>query len=440
MTELPEQPVDEAVEHDPVVKHDRAVDQLDPPPEEQPLPPARQNDREPSSISTLFLMASILFLAAWFIGPRLVEEYQYAAAKGKLRAEYENAVTILESHPLKKVSMASQLVAHKVKPSVVSIRTRKLDDSGDAINKWNPMAREMQGFGSGVIMSASGYIVTNAHVIENSKEIFVELHDRRTYSAIEVGRDVTSDIAVLKIEADGLIPAQWGDSEELEVGSIVWAVGSPYQYEQTVTSGIISAKDRIGDPKGLVKNLLQTDAAVNPGNSGGPLVDADGNVVGINTSIFGEKFLGISFAVPSATARFVYEQLIEQGSVTRGFLGVIPREVTHRNADQMNLPDLEGALLVRVERGSPADYAGLQQDDVVRSWGDKPIRSYNSLYRMAERSPPGSIVEVSLIRNGIAHLATITVGEKPAPSERINMRIIEQPPGMPPGLPPVPER
>jgi len=179
--------------------------------------------REPSSWSLLFLMACVLFLAAWFVGPRLVEEYQFAATKGKLRAEYENAATILENQPLKNVSMASQLVAQKVKPSVVSIRTRKASEEDSEIDFPFPRNPEtiMGGYGSGLIVSADGYIVTNAHVTVDSERIWVELHDRRTYKAVEIGRDETSDIAVLKIEAEGLIPASWGDSEKLEVGSMV---------------------------------------------------------------------------------------------------------------------------------------------------------------------------------------------------------------------------
>ena len=378
---------------------------------------------EPSSISLLFLVFCILLMASWFVGPRLVEEYHYASARGKLRAEYENAVSVLEDQPLKQVSLASRMVAQKVKPSVVSIRARKLGD-GDTDGQWNAFGGEvMQGFGSGVIMSDEGYVVTNAHVIDNAESIRVELHDRRVYDAIEVGRDEISDIAVLKINASGLIPATWGDSEELQVGSIVWAIGSPYRYEQTVTSGIVSAKDRLGDPKGRVKNLLQTDAAVNPGNSGGPLVDSDGNVIGINTSIYGEYFRGISFAVPSSTAQFVYEQILERGNVVRGFLGARPTEVNHRMSERLGLPDLEGALLVRIQPDTPAFRAGLQTNDVVRKWNDKPIRNFNNLYRFAERSQPGSIVEVSLIRDGKPYLANVTVGELPQFESPIQIKV-----------------
>jgi len=378
-------------------------------------PPADQdlqlaNSAEPSSLSLVFLLFCILLLATWFVGPRIVEEYQYASAKGKLRAEYENAVSVLEDQPLKKVSLASRMVAQKVKPSVVSIRARKIGENEDG--QFNRFGGEvMQGFGSGVIMSDDGYVVTNAHVIDKAERIRVELHDRRVYDAVEIGRDEISDIAVLKIDANGLIPAQWGDSEALEVGSIVWAVGSPYRYEQTVTSGIISAKDRIGDPKGRVKNLLQTDAAVNPGNSGGPLVDENGNVVGINTSIYGEYFRGISFAVPSSTAQFVYEQILERGNVVRGFIGARPIEVNHRMSKRLGLPDLDGALLVMIQPGTPADRAGLQRNDVVRKWNDKKVHTFNNLYRYAERTEPGSVVEVSLIRDGKPYVTNVTVGE-----------------------------
>ena len=381
-----------------------------------------------SKISMLFLMVSILFLASWFIGPRLVEEYQFASTKGKLRAEYENAVTILGSEPLKKVSMASQLVAHKVKPSVVSIWTIKLEGGDDP--EYTRRNEVLTGFGSGVVTTSDGYIVTNAHVTEDAKEITVELHDRRSYRAVEVGRDETSDIAVLKIEVDGLTPATWGDSDKLEVGSIVWAVGSPYRYKQTVTSGIISAKDRIGErpevpwrnPREKARSLLQTDAAINQGSSGGPLVNADGNVVGINVSIYGEQFQGISFAVPSTTAKFVYEQIVNRGKVVRGYLGVAPRKVGHQEAQALGLPDLEGAFLITVERGSPADLAGLRPRDVVRSWNEIPIHQYNSLYRLAERTEPGSEVEVSLIRNGQPHNTSVVIGEAPNYSSRIRRR------------------
>ena len=349
--------------------------------------------------------STVLLLAAWLIGPRLIEEYNFAATRGRVRAEYENAVELLEGHPLEKVSKAFQLVAHKVRPSVVSINAIK-EISG------TQRGGQLTGFGSGVIMSSQGYIITNAHVLEDASSCQVQLHDRSRYQAELVGIDLFSDLAVLKIDANNLVPAKWGDSDEASVGSIVWAIGSPYRYEQTVTSGILSGKDRPGD-KTRKQNLLQTDAAVNPGNSGGPLVDASGDVIGINTSIYGESFQGISFAVPSSTAKFVYKQLIEKGKVVRGYLGVHPREVSHRMAANWSLPDLDGAMLDGVMINSPADRAGIRGGDVIRSWDGKSIRHYNTLYQMAEMSEPNSKVEVVLIRNGQQLKTEVLVGELP---------------------------
>ena len=348
--------------------------------------------------------STVLLLAAWLIGPRIVEEYNYAATRGKVRAEYENAIELLEDRPLENVSRASQLVAQKIKPSVVSIHAGRTNNN-------------QRGYGSGVIMSHEGYIISNAHVLEGASSCMVQLHDRSQYKAELVGVDLVSDLAVLKINANNLVPAIWGDSESAAVGSIVWAIGSPYRYEQTVTSGIISGKDRPGD-KQRKQNLLQTDAAVNPGNSGGPLVDANGNVIGINTSIYGETFQGISFAVPSSTARFVYRQLIENGSVVRGYLGVWPEEVKYQSAASGVLPDLDGAVLTRVYKDSPADLAGFQEGDVIRQWNGRSVKRYNSLFQLAERSAPNSTVEVVLIRNGRSLKKNVVVGLLPDQSSR----------------------
>jgi len=353
---------------------------------------------------TLFT-STVLLLAAWLIGPRLVEEYNFAATRGKVRAEYENAVHLLEEQPLERVSKAFQLVAHKVRPSVVSINAIKKISGGRR-------GSHLTGFGSGVIMSSEGYIITNAHVLEDASSCQVQLHDRSRHEAELIGIDLFSDLAVLKIDAHSLVPAKWGDSDEASVGSIVWAIGSPYRYEQTVTSGILSGKNRPGD-KTRKQNLLQTDAAVNPGNSGGPLVDANGDVIGINTSIYGESFQGISFAVPSSTAQFVYRQLIEKGTVVRGYLGVHPREVSHRMAANWSLPDLDGALLEGVNANSPADRAGIRGGDVIRSWNGKAIRRYNTLYQMAAMAAPDSKVDVVLIRNGQELRKEVVLGELP---------------------------
>ena len=364
----------------------------------------QHQNRQPQSSGLgglYFLLATTaLMCGIWFIGPRLVQEYHYAAAVGKLRGEYDNAVVQLEKKPLHNVSQAYQLVAQKIRPSVVSINAIK--------------ARyDEHGLGSGVIMSQDGYIMTNAHVLENATRFFVELHDRRRFEAHLIGTDSISDLAVLKINAPKLIPATWGESDDVDVGSIVWAIGSPYGFQQTVTSGILSGKDRPGDPQHKKQSLLQTDAAVNPGNSGGPLVDAQGRVIGINTSIFGETFQGISFAVPSATARFVFQQLIENNRVTRGYLGVLPSEVNYDDAVRLQLPDLDGAKLATVVSGSPAFQAGIRPYDIIRTWDGIPIKEFRDLFRLAETTPPNTSVEITLLRGGKEHRTNVTVGTLP---------------------------
>ena len=349
-----------------------------------------------------FLLTMILTIAvAWLVGPRLVEEYHYAAAIGKARGEYAHAVEQLDQAPLTQVSMAYQMVAQRIRPSVVSVKAFKEDEVG---------------FGSGVILSADGYIMSNAHVIKGSNKFQVELYDRRRVTARLIGVDNESDLAVLKIEASNLIPAAWGDSDGIEVGSMVWAIGSPYEFTQTITSGILSGKNRRGDVYHKKQTLLQTDAAVNPGNSGGPLVDIQGKVIGINTSIFGKTFQGISFAVPSSTAEFVFEHLVANQKVRRGYIGLWPGEITEQLATELGLPDLEGAFVQQVTIGSPSYKAGIRQGDILRRWEGAPIQNYRQIFRFAEGTPVSSEVDVDLWRFNndgklIEHTARVRVGE-----------------------------
>ena len=340
---------------------------------------------------------------AWLVGPRLVEEYHYAAAIGKARGEYAHAVQQLDQAPLTEVSMAYQMVAQRIRPSVVSVKAFKSKEVG---------------FGSGVILTADGYIMSNAHVIKDSRKFQVELYDRRQVTAELVGVDNESDLAVLKIEADNLIPAVWGDSDSIEVGSMVWAIGSPYEFTQTITSGILSGKNRRGDINHKKQTLLQTDAAVNPGNSGGPLVDTQGKVIGINTSIFGKTFQGISFAVPSSTAEFVFEQLVANQKVSRGYIGLKPAEITEQIAAQLGLPDRDGALVLAVTPGSPAYDAGLQGGDILRRWEGVPIRNFRQVFRFAEGTPVGTEVTIDIWRGNdegmlIEHSARVKIGVPP---------------------------
>jgi serine protease Do len=369
----------------------------------QELEPPRRPVREATfaeSATRLFWMVLLATAAmcVWRIGPRILEDYQYAVTAGKVRAEYQVAVEMLKERPLTNVSLAYQLVAQRIRPSVVSVWTERPD-------------KGTGGQGSGVVMSKDGYILTNAHVVSNAKRIRIALFDRHEYDAKLVGIDLNSDLAVIQINAPNLIPAQWGNSEETEVGSIVWAIGSPYGLDQTVTSGIISGKNR-RDVEHQNRELLQTDAAVNPGNSGGPLVDANGDVIGINTSIFGETFQGISFAVPSTIARFVFQQLIDYGKVTRGYLGVEPGTVIQEVADELKLPNLDGAYVSRVAPNSPADLGGLQMHDVILSWNDQPITVHSMLFQLVEMTPPHERAKVMVARDGELCELEITVGDR----------------------------
>ena len=338
-----------------------------------------------------------LVIVAWQLGPRLVEEYHYSARLGEARAEYQNAMLLLQDKPLANMSNAYKLVAQKVRPSVVSIVTRRPKD-------------RTKGQGSGIIISDQGYIVTSAHVVENAREIKVRLYNRYPFIAKLVASDSNSDLAILKIDARDLIPAQWGDSEALEVGSLVWAIGSPYGLDQTVTSGIISGKHRVDQDSNY--ELLQTDAAVNPGNSGGPLVDAVGNVIGINTSIFGESFQGISFAVPSETAKFVVEQLLANGKVQRGYLGVYPLPVRQSTAERNALATLDGAYVRNVDQNTPASRSGLRSKDIILEWDGRPVFVHTMLHRLIERTPPNSRVPVKIIRDGVEMMIQVTVGDR----------------------------
>lgn len=358
-----------------------------------------------------FLLTIALFFAAWYLGPNLVERYQYAAAKGRVQAQYEHAVETLEKQPLNNVSMAYQLVAQKIKPSVVSVNTQKIGSNVER-NTIENVASE----GSGVVLTEDGYILTNNHVVQNARRIDVILYDRRVYEATVIGSDEWTDLAVLKIEANNLIPAEWGDSDECEVGTLVWAVGNPYGLRQTITSGILSGKDRQGESS-IYQEFLQTDAAVNPGNSGGPLVDASGKVIGINTSIYGPSFQGISFAVPSILAQHVYRQIRKHGKVERGFLGVLPGVVFQHHADQLQLSDLDGAIILQVDNETPASDAGIEVGDVIRSWDGHPVTNWRHLYRYVSMTQPNSCATVQLIRGGELLELTVKVTDRP-PDEK----------------------
>src|SRR5579864_9495881 len=307
----------------------------------------------------------------------------------------------------------------KVSPAVVNIATRGtirergaqnplLDDPFfrrffDVPPDTGPRERPFQSAGSGVIFDArSGYIVTNAHVVENATEITVTLQDGRDLKADVVGSDTPSDVAVLKVKPDGLSQIPLGDSSRAEVGDFVVAIGNPFGLQHTVTSGIISGLSRSGiNPDGY-EDFIQTDASINPGNSGGALVNLRGELIGINTAILSRSGgnMGIGFAIPVNMARSVMEQLVRYGAVHRGQLGVNMSTVTPAIAHSLGLASAIGALVSQVVEGSPADKAGLRVGDVITSVNGQPVKSNSELRNAIGLMRVGDSMDIGLVRDG----------------------------------------
>ncbi len=272
--------------------------------------------------------------------------------------------------------------------------------------------------GSGFIISADGYILTNAHVVEEAEEILVRLADKREYPAQVIGADVRSDVALIKIEASGLPAVTLGDPDKLKVGEWVLAIGSPFGFEQSVTAGIVSAKGRALPDESFV-SFIQTDVAINPGNSGGPLFNLKGEVVGVNSQIYSRTggYMGLSFAIPIDLAMDVQEQLRSKGRVQRGRIGVAIQEVTRQLADSFGLPRAAGAIVSSVELDGPAARAGVLQGDVILRFGGREVDASSDLPRIVAAVEPGSLVAVDVFRGGAPMSVQVTVGEWQDPKE-----------------------
>ncbi|HTI39884.1 MAG TPA: DegQ family serine endoprotease [Vicinamibacterales bacterium] len=321
-------------------------------------------------------------------------------------------------------------VVDKVMPAVVTIRVEK---RAQMIPTENQIPDEMlrrffgpqmqmprqprgieRGVGSGVLVTSDGYILTNNHVVDGANDVRVELPDRRAFSAKVVGTDAPTDLAVVKVDAKDLPTLAIGDSDAVRVGDVVLAVGNPLNVGETVTSGIISAKGRSTPASGDdYENFLQTDAAINHGNSGGALVNTNGQLIGINSQIMSpsDGNIGIGFAIPSNMAKNVMDQLIKTGSVSRGMLGVKVQAVTPDMATAMNLPSVQGAVVSDVDSGSPAAKAGLQQGDVITQINGKPVADSNELRNIVAGTRPGSTVSLQLLRHGKTENVQATLGE-----------------------------
>ncbi len=290
---------------------------------------------------------------------------------------------------------------------------------GDLLEKFfnheNPeRRRDSQSLGSGFVFSADGYILTNHHVIAGADEVIVRFSNREEYVASIVGSDEASDIAVLKIDAEGLPVLKFGDSDNLKVGEWVLAIGSPFGFDHSVTAGIVSAKGRSLPTDNYVP-FIQTDVAINPGNSGGPLFNLAGEVVGINSQIYSRTggFMGLSFAIPIELAVDVATQIRETGSVSRGWLGVLIQEVTRELAESFGMESPQGALVAKVLDNSPAAAAGLQVGDVIVEFNGKPVMRSSSLPPLVGRSAVGKDAEVTIIRDRSREKIKVRIAELP---------------------------
>ena len=320
-------------------------------------------------------------------------------------------------------------LARVVRPSVVNVSTtQRTPRPGpeDFFRRFfegpQPERRGRQSLGSGFIVSADGYVGTNFHVVRGASEIVVRTADHNEHRARLVGGDPKTDIALLKIDASGLPPLPFGDSDRLQVGEPVMAIGNPFGLEQTVTTGIVSAKERfIG--AGPYDDFIQTDTSINPGNSGGPLVDVRGALVGINTAIFSQSSgsVGIGFAIPVNLAKDVLPQLRERGKVVRGYLGVAVGPVPAELRQRLDLSAERGALVAEVVPRSPAAEAGLAPGDVITAFQNAPIQSPNELTRRVGGTPPGTRVTLRVMRPGGERALSATLGtlpDEPAAPER----------------------
>ncbi len=363
----------------------------------------------------------------------LVLLFQPEAFKGRPSVEFLEA-------PAPDVAIANGLVSYAsaveaAAPAVVNIYTTKVviqQQSNPLLN--DPFFRRFFGdrlapaprkrlensLGSGVIVNSKGYILTNNHVIKGADEIEVLLHDGRTAAAQIVGVDVETDLAVLKINLPDVPSIVFGQSDELRVGDVVLAIGNPFGVGQTVTSGIVSATQRSHLGLSTFENFIQTDAAINPGNSGGALINAYGHLIGINTAIYSRSggSQGIGFAIPVSLAKGVLKEIIEYGRALRGWLGAEVQDLTPGLAESFGLPKAQGALIAGLQPGGPAHTSGLILGDIITHIDDQEIFGANSLMDAVTSNPPGTILSLTVVRQGELQKVDVKIGERPQPQQQ----------------------
>jgi len=381
-------------------------------------------------VVVILILAGTLALPLMAVVPDVVSRLVYAAERGQSQAAREQLALAND------LSQGFQYVAKTLRPSVVSISSVKRiqpvvrgprrprypdgfspffnDDFFDRFFEFQipEGGLEQRGLGTGLVVSEDGYLLTNNHVVREADEVNVTLSDDRKFTAKVVGTDDKTDLAVLKIEATGLVAAVLGDSESVEVGEWVLAIGSPFGLAQTVTAGIVSAKDRANMGITRYEDFIQTDAAINPGNSGGPLVNLRGEVIGINTAIASQTgtYMGVGFAIPSRIAKEVMGAIIRDGKVERGYIGAGIQDLSPELAQSFQFDSTEGVLVGQVVPGGPADKAGLQQGDIIVEFNGNPTHSVSQLLNAVAATAPNSKTKVVVFRNREKKTLSIVVG------------------------------
>jgi serine protease DegQ len=373
----------------------------------------------------LFSQTVTIALALLFIIHTLKPELLPNAARNGVVTLYQNIPSAGDDASPR---MGMSAAAHKAMPAVANIYTTTvvknpvnpfMDDPRYKFFFGDELDTEPQtssSLGSGVIVSPDGYILTNQHVVEAADQIEVALSDGRKAKAHVVGSDPETDLAVIKIDLPGPLPAiTFGHPEKARVGDMVLAIGNPFGVGESVTMGIVSALKRDHLGINTFENFIQTDAAINPGNSGGALVDENGNLIGINSAIYSPSggSLGIGFAISASTAKKTMEQIILHGSVTRGWIGAGVQELTPELADSFNLGDLKGVLVTDVVHRSPAEQAGIKTGDILETINNSAIDSWSTMLDTVANLPPGKIVPIKLMRKGTELSLQVKVGKRP---------------------------
>jgi len=379
----------------------------------------------------LFAQTVTVGLALWFIVTTLKPEWA-AGMLGEIRSSRVTATTVpmLEAPANALATQGSyREAAKRAMPSVVNIFTTKearqprnpfMDDPffrkffGDHLGD----SEEKQfSLGSGVVVSAQGYILTNNHVVEAADEIEVALADGRKAAAKVVGTDPETDLAVIKVNLPNLPAIVLGHSDQAQVGDVVLAIGNPFGVGQTVTMGIISALGRKHLGINTFENFIQTDAAINPGNSGGALIDTNGNLLGINTAIYSRSggSLGIGFAIPANTVKMVMESIIGSGQVVRGWIGVEPQDITPELAESFGLKTKSGAIVAGILKGGPADKAGMKPGDILIAVEGKSVSDTTDMLNLIAQLTPGNKAKMKILRKSQESTLEVTVGRRPKP-------------------------